>query len=183
MLFKDAIEQRNRLVFLCVDNPGITLGVANGGVPEQLAGRINVYTRSKTERCEAVPPRVKSDVLCDSGVLHPCAESLTVTPCQPGEHLVFRRGILRLLGQPFSGIHVQRQEQFDTGLVLDNLDLPMGCGLHYVFPTEAHDVIDAESAEAGEQERTLDVLSVTWGSDKPFDFLDRQILTLMLFDG
>lgn len=39
------------------------LSVPDGGMPEQLAGGINIYTCCKTEGCKAVPPGVESDRL------------------------------------------------------------------------------------------------------------------------
>src|SRR3712207_9434584 len=78
--------------------------------------------------CKAVPPGVKSDILCDARILHPRAEGLAVVPCKPGKYFIFRRGISCFFRKPFPGIHVQWQEQFYTGLVLDNLNLPVGSG-------------------------------------------------------
>src|SRR3712207_8356426 len=82
---------------------------------EQLTGGINVYACCKTERCKAVPPGVKSDILCDARILHPRAEGLAVVPCKPGKYFIFRRGISCFFRKPFPGIHVQWQEQFFTG--------------------------------------------------------------------
>ena len=150
---------------------------------KQLTGRINVYTCCKTKRGVAVPPGVKGDILCDSGVLYPCAEGLSVIPCQPWKHLVLRRGILRFFRQPFPGIHIQWQEQLDSGFVLDYLNLPVGNGFHNVFPTEIYDVIDTESAETGEKKCPFDVLAVAGGDDKPFYLLYCKILALVFLDG
>lgn len=61
MLFEDTVEQGNGLVFLRVDNPGITLGMPDGGMPKQLTGGINIYTCCKTESCETVPPGVETE--------------------------------------------------------------------------------------------------------------------------
>lgn len=84
MLFEDTVEQGNGLVFLRVDNPGVTLGMPDGGMPKQLTGGINIYTCCKTKSCEAVPPGVEGDFFRDSRIFHPCAESMPIVSCKVG---------------------------------------------------------------------------------------------------
>lgn len=53
------IQQGNRIVFLTVDDFCVTLCVPNGGVAEQLTGRVNVNPGGQGKGRECVPTHVE----------------------------------------------------------------------------------------------------------------------------